>query len=97
MLQMDGLGGDGPAEGGVVLDKEHGGGRGADQLLDLHPGVDVDEVERLVPDIEVGFFAEAFGQQDLLFLAAGKAAHVLFKLNAGKIHLAQDGLEEALV
>ena len=80
-----------------MLHEQHGGGRGADQLFDLHPGVDVDEVEGLVPDVEVGFFAEAPGQQDLLFLPAGKAGHVLFKLDPGEIHLPQDGLEQALV
>ncbi len=46
-----------------MLDKEDSGLEGADQLLELEAGVDVDEVERLVPDVEMGRLAETARQQ----------------------------------
>ena len=57
MLQRHHLGGDGVAEGAVVLDEEHGGLIGFDQGLDLQAAGEVDVVEGFVPDVEMGLFA----------------------------------------
>ena len=55
----------------------------------------IDKIKRLIPKIKVCLLAKAGGQQDFLFLPAAEIFHILFKLNAGKIQLAQDGQKQA--
>ena len=97
MLQRHHLGGDGIAEGAVVLDEEHGGLIGFDQGLDLQAAGEVNVVQGFVPDVEMGLFAEAFGEKDFLLLAFGKGGHVAVEMIARKAHFAQEGEEEGAV
>ena len=97
MLQLDHFGGDGIAKGAVVLDEEHGGLVFLDQVFDLQAAGEVDVVERFVPDVEMGLFAEAFGEEDFLLLAFRKGGHVAREMVAGKAHFAQEGEEEGAV
>lgn len=39
-----------------MLHQDHGGAELPDQILDLDPGVDIDVVQRLVPDIQVRLY-----------------------------------------
>lgn len=97
MLQCHHLGAGGVAEGAVVLDEEHGGLVGFNQVLDLQAAGEVDVVEGFVPDVEMGLFAEAFGEEDFLLLAFRKGGHVAREMVAGKAHFAQEGEEEGAV
>ena len=96
-LQLDGSGGDSLLEGPIVLHKKQGGPTAYQQRFDLHPGVEVDEVQRFVPDIQVCLLTEAGGQKYLLFLPAGVVSQLLFELDPGKAHLAQNGLEQGFL
>ena len=80
-----------------MLHKDHGGPVGQQQLLQLHPGVDVHVVQRLVPDVKVSRLTEALGQEDLLFLSGAVRLQRLIKLAPGKAQLPQDGLEKGLL
>ena len=51
-----------------MLHEKHGGTAGPQELLKLHPGEDINIVQRLVPHIEVCALAQACGQQELLLL-----------------------------
>lgn len=97
MLQLDHFGGDGVAEGAVVLDEEHGGLVFLNQLFDLQAAGEVDVIQGFVPDIEMGLLAEAFGEEDFLLLAFGKGGHVAVEMIARKAHFAQEGEEEGAV
>ena len=97
MLQRHHLGGDGVAEGAVVLDEEHGGLVFLDQLFDLQAAGEIDVIQWFVPDIEMGLLAEAFGEEDFLLLAFGKGGHVAVEMIARKAHFAQEGEEEGAV
>ena len=52
----DDIGGNRLPEGGIMLHQDHGGAELPDQILDLDPGVDIDVVQRLVPDIQVRLY-----------------------------------------
>ena len=67
----------------VVLHEQQRGPVLQQQLLHLHPGDHVDEVQRLVPHIQVGLVAEAGGQQHLFLLAAAVLRQIPFKLLPG--------------
>ncbi|MNJ75514.1 hypothetical protein D3C77_726220 [compost metagenome] len=67
------------------------------QLFDLHPGNDVDKIERFVPNMQMSAFAEAFRDQNLLLLTAAKRSDVLFELQARKIEFSQNCFEQAFV
>ena len=56
----------------VMLYKDHRGRKGSEQPLDLHPGVDVDIIERLVPYIQMCLLAETLCQQHFFLLPGGK-------------------------
>ena len=58
-------------ERGVVFDEDHGGRVLEDHFLDGLPRVDVDEVQRLVPEEQVRRGKEGARQLDLLALAGG--------------------------
>ena len=53
-------------------------GEFADERLNLGLGADVDAARRLVEDQELRIGAEPSRQQDLLLIAAGKLANLLF-------------------
>ncbi len=59
--------------------------------------IHINEVQRFIPDIEVGGRTQAGSDEDLFLLPAGKIPHILFKLHTGEIHLSQNGLEQAFV
>ena len=96
-LELNGFGRDGTAESGIVLDKEHGWRIGGDERLDLPARIDIDKIERLIPDIHMRALTQASGDQNLLLLAAGKFRDILFKLHSLKIQLAEQGFEQALI
>lgn len=52
----DDIGGNRLPEGSIMLHQDHGGAELPDQILDLDPGVDIDVVQRLVPDIQVRLY-----------------------------------------
>ena len=54
------------AEGLVVFHKQDRRLELNQQFFDLHPGDHVDIVHRLIPDVQVGRFADGFCQQYLL-------------------------------
>ena len=64
-----------------------------DQLLYLKAGIDVYVIEGFIPHIHMGLLAKAAGQQYLFLLSLGQIFQVLFKLDPGKIHFTQNGLE----
>lgn len=80
-----------------MLHKDHGGLALQQQGLDLHSGIDVDKIERFVPQVQMGVLTQAAGNEDLLFLSSAVVRHVLFKLRPLKVQLPQYRLEEALV
>ena len=51
-----------------MLHEKHGGTADPQELLKLHPGEDINIVQRLVPHIQVGALAQAAGKKHLLFL-----------------------------
>lgn len=67
-LQGDFLGGDLLLKGAVMLHKEHGGLGLPEQGGNLEPGVEIHEVEGLIPHVQMGGLTETGGQQNLLFL-----------------------------
>ena len=80
-----------------MLHKNEGGTAFQNELFDLHPAPKVNVVEGLVPDVEMGLFAEAFGEKNFLLLAFGKGGHVAVEMIARKAHFAQEGEEEGAV
>ena len=74
-----------------MLHQEHGGPVPEDQLLQLHPGKQVDVVQGLVPHVQVGPPAQAGRQQDLFLLAGAVLGHIPFKELPAEVQLAQDG------
>lgn len=52
----DDIGGNRLPEGGIMLYQDHSGAELPDQILDLDTGVDIDVVQRLVPDIQVRLY-----------------------------------------
>ena len=80
-----------------MFDEQKGGLGVQDQPLDLHTGKDVNIIERLVPDIEMGLLAQAPGKQNFFLLTVAEVGNIFVKLRAGKIQLAQDGFEKTLV
>ena len=55
------------AERPVVLDKEHCGLKGEQQILELHPGEDIDKVQRLIPEKEVSSSHKDFARSTFFF------------------------------
>ncbi|MNC35200.1 hypothetical protein D3C75_836740 [compost metagenome] len=68
--KFNGLRSDIVAELAVMLHKKYGRRIFQQQLFDLHPRNDIDEIQRLIPNVKVNLFAQAFGNQHFLFLAA---------------------------
>ena len=60
------------AEYFIVLHKYHGGGKFLNQAFYLHPGIYVYKVKGLIPHIQVGALAKAFGKEHFLLLPTGK-------------------------
>ena len=60
------------AEGGVVFHEQHGRPELQYQLFELQARVQVYEVHRLVPDVQMRLLAQAAGQQHLFLLPAGE-------------------------
>ena len=80
-----------------MLHEEDGRAALQQQLLDLAPGENVDVVQRLVPEVELGRLAEAPGQEDLLPLPHAEALHGLLELAPGEVQLPQEGQEQGPV
>ena len=78
-LQGDFLGGDLLLKGAVMLHKEHGGLGLPEQGGNLEPGVEIHEVEGLIPHVQMGGLTETGGQQNLLFLARREIFHLFFQ------------------
>ena len=74
-----------------MLHKEEGGPVLQQQLLNLHPGEQVDIVQRLIPDIQVGALAQAGRDQHLFLLSGAVLPHIPLKERPGKAQLPQDG------
>ena len=53
-----------------MLHEKHGGTADPQELLKLHPGEDINIVQRLVPHIQVGALAQAAGKKHLFFCPA---------------------------
>ena len=76
------------AERPVVLDKEHCGLKGEQQILELHPGEDIDKVQRLIPEKEVSRLAQRFCQE--YFFSSAPSLVVLdplFKLRTAPVRV----------
>ena len=80
-----------------MLHEKHGGTADPQELLKLHPGEDINIVQRLVPHIQVGALAQAAGKKHLLFLPGAIIGQILFKLYPREVQLAENGLELCLV
>ena len=80
-----------------MFDKDDGGMKFQQQLFELHAREDVDIVERFVPEVEVSRRAETCRQKHFLFLPGAVGGQILFKLSAGKIQLAQNGVKKRAV
>ena len=52
-----------------MLNKNHCRGEFSYELFDLHSGIQVDKIERLIPDIEMRMLAQASGYQYLFLLS----------------------------
>ena len=72
-----------------MLYKEHGGGVFLNQSFQLHSGINVNIVQRFVPEVQVCRLTDAFGKQHFLFLSLGIGLHRLFKQGTGKVHFPQ--------
>ena len=81
----------------VVLGKKNGRSKGAQQLLDLLAGENVEVVERLVPDQQVGGPGKGGGQQQLAFLSLRAVRRVEFKDLSCKPELSQNREKERRV
>ena len=57
------MGGDLLLKGAVMLHKEHGGLGLPEQGGNLEPGVEIHEVEGLIPHVQMGGLTETGGQQ----------------------------------
>ena len=79
-----------------MLDKEHGGLKGEQQILELHPGEDIDKVQRLIPEKEVRRLAQRFCQEHLFLLSLAVVLDPLFKLCAFHPEFPQDSEEQRL-
>src|SRR5699024_7934781 len=82
------------AERPVVLDKEHCGLKGEQQILELHPGEDIDKVQRLIPEKEVCRLAQRFCQEHLFLLSLAVVLDPFFKLCAFQPEFPQDSEEQ---
>ena len=80
-----------------MLNEEHGRGVFRNQLFNLSAGININKVQRLVPDIQMGFFAKTACNQRFLFLSAGKIRNVLFKLRPLKSEFPEQSLEQAFI
>lgn len=58
------------AELSVMLDKQDRWCIGQQQLLNLHPGDDVDIIERFIPDEQMGLLTQTASDQHLFLLPA---------------------------
>lgn len=80
-----------------MLHKNHCWGILLQKLLYLHARIDINKVEGFIPDIKMGFLAQAFGDEDFLFLPAGVILHILFKLDPFKTQFPEDRFEQCPV
>lgn len=80
-----------------MFDHDHRWCIGLDHFLQLYPGDDISKIKWLIPDIEVGLFAKAFGDEDLFLLASGIVCHILSKVAAGKIQFTQHSFKKRFV
>ena len=71
----------------VMLHKDHCRLAGKNQLLYLNPRKNVDIIERFIPDIQMGWFTEAFCQKNLFALSLAILLQPFVKLISGKIQL----------
>ncbi len=71
------------AKRAVVLHKQDCGLVLEQQFFDLHAGDYVDEIHRLIPQIQMGLFAKAAGDQDLFLLPALKS-RISFQTGSAK-------------
>lgn len=55
------------------------------QVFDLHARDDVNEIQRFVPNQQMRFFAEAFGDEHLLLLSPAVIRHIFLKLQSGEV------------
>ena len=97
ILQLHGFRGDVLTEHPVVLHEQQGRPECLQQLLDLDAGENVDVVQRLVPDVQMGGLAQAAGQQHLFLLSLAVLLHRQVELLPLKSQVAQDGQAAALV
>ena len=95
--KKNGFGGDFLPEGQVMLHKQHGGRIFQNQLFDLDAGVEIDVIQRFIPDVQMGLLAQAFGKEHLFLLSGGKGFHVLLELHGGKAQLVQQRLKETFL
>jgi len=82
-----GLGGGPVAESLIMLDKDHRRHIRQNQTLYLHSGIDVYEIQRLVPYVQVRAIAQAGCDQHFLFLPSRELFHILFELTSFEVHL----------
>lgn len=79
-----------------MLDKEHCGLKGEQQILELHPGEDIDKVQRLIPEKEVCRLAQRFCQEYFFLLPFAVVLDPLFKLRTLQSEFPQDSEEQRL-
>ena len=80
-----------------MLHQQHGRCVFGEQPFQLHAGQDVDVIQRLIPNIQMGGDAQASRQQQLFLLSLGHALQWALEQIPGEIHVAQDGLEECFI
>ena len=94
LSDLHGLRGDIFTKSAVVFNKQKGGPVFQKEFLDLHPRNHVDEIQRLVPDIQMSPLAETGSNQNFLFLPAAEVFHILIKLLSGKAHFSEAGFQQ---
>ena len=77
-----------------MFNEDHCRSEAQDQPLDLHPRINIDIIEGFVPDVQVSPFAEAFRDQDFLFLSERIRRDIGFILSPAEIQLAQQRVEQ---
>lgn len=81
----------------IVFHKDHRRAVILQQPFDLQSGIEVEIVQRFVPNVEMRLFAETFGEEDLLFLSFGIRSDIPFEVFFGKAEFIEYAPEQVFV
>jgi len=95
--QVDAFRADFDAKSLVMLHEHQRGAVFEDRFFYLYARKNVYVVKRLIPQIKMGAFAEAFGYNCFLFLTGAEILHVLVELLPAEIEFAEYRLKESFI